>query len=301
MTNVMPLPNFLIPGAPKAGTSSMQRWIADHPDALGSIEKETYFLVDPGTHMYRPDKHISQGLSLWHEQFPIPSGASPKVILESTPAYLYAETALREVPKLPTAPKCLFILREPGAQIHSLYTYFRDNWDWVPSNMSFANFLEHARNKTHDFKGNELAAHALEYGSYVDYLEPWAEALGEDRLRIATFDQLKADPKSLVRDISTWLGLDPTFYDTYAFPKENETYAPRNKALQALNVKVRQSLPKGRLYNAARSLYRRLNTTSRALPMDEEAEVLAKLSQSFAPANRRLSARFNVDLAGWPV
>ena len=104
------LPNLIIPGAPKAGTSSLQRWLADHPDAFGSVEKETYYFVDPGTHMHRPGAHIANGLEGWRDQFPIPSGVKPKVILESTPGYLYYETALTHIPALESAPKCLCLL-----------------------------------------------------------------------------------------------------------------------------------------------------------------------------------------------
>jgi hypothetical protein len=113
----------------------LQRWLSDHPDALGSEKKETYYFADSGTHMHRADAHISNGLDGWRAHFPITESNSPKVILESTPAYLYYDDALKHIPGLPSAPKCVFVLREPGAQIHSLYTYFRDNWDWIPANM----------------------------------------------------------------------------------------------------------------------------------------------------------------------
>lgn len=293
------LPNLLIPGAPKAGTSSLQRWIADHPDAFGSTEKETYFLVDPGTHMHRPDHHVANGLETWRSQFPIPADQSPKVIVESTPGNLYHGTALERVPDLPSAPKCLFLLREPGAQIHSLYTYFRDNWDWVPAGMSFAEFLAAAENGTHDFKGNELAQNALDYARYIDFLEPWADRLGPDRIMVETFDTLRTDPTGLTCRIADWVGLDPTFYDDYAFPRENETYAPKNRALQTLNVRIREYLPKGAAYRAARTLYRRLNTTRRAPQTDDEAALVAALAQRFAEPNRRLAARFELTLDGW--
>ncbi len=294
------LPNFLIPGAPKAGTSSLQKWIADHPDAHGSVEKETYFLVDPGTHMYRPEAHISDGLQGWRSQFDIAPGTAPKVIVESTPGYIYYQTALQHVPDLPSAPKCLFMLREPGAQIHSLYTYFRDNWDWIPADMSFAAFIDAARRQDHDFKGNELARHALAYARYIDFLDPWAERLGPDRMMVATFDDLLADQKGLTKRVADWVGLDASFYDTYAFPRENETYTPKNRALQSLNVRLRSHLPKGKLYDAARSLYRRMNTTKGRSHSETEADLARALGLEFAEANRQLAARFDLDLSQWP-
>jgi hypothetical protein len=301
MTDLPWLPNFLIPGAPKAGTSSLQRWIADHPDAFGSTEKETYFLVDPDTHMHMPDFHISQGLETWQAQFPIPADQQPKIIVESTPGYIYYKIALDTVPDLPSQPKCLFVLREPGSQILSLYTYFRDNWDWIPSDMSFAAFIEAARAGTHDFKGNELARNALAYARYIDFLEPWADRLGPDRIMVTTFDALKADGPALTLRIAEWLGLEPGFYESYDFPRENETYAPKNRALQSLNVKIRGSLPKGRAYDLARGLYRRLNTVKGRAPKTTDKELAAELGKDFTEANRRLAARFDLDLSGWPT
>ncbi len=295
------VPNLLIPGAPKAGTSSLQRWIADHPDAFGSTEKETYFLVDPDTHMYRPDFHISHGLETWRAQFPIPAGQQPKIIVESTPGYIYYKTALDTVPNLPSQPKCLFVLREPGSQILSLYTYFRDNWDWIPSDMSFAAFLDAVRAGTHDFKGNELARNALSYARYIDFLEPWADRLGPDRMMVTTFDALKADGPALTQHIAGWLGLEPGFYENYDFPRENETYAPKNRALQSLNVKIRGSLPKGKAYDLARSLYRRLNTVKGRAPQTTDKELAVELGKDFAEANRLLAARFDLDLGSWPT
>jgi hypothetical protein len=42
----MSLPNLVIAGAPKCGTSSLFYWLADHPQACGSTVKETFYLMD---------------------------------------------------------------------------------------------------------------------------------------------------------------------------------------------------------------------------------------------------------------
>ncbi len=299
MTRDTWLPNFFVAGAPKAGTSSLHQWIADHPDAFGSEEKETYFFVDPGTHMYRPDAHISKGLDSWRAQFPIPEGVQPKVIVESTPAYIYSQTALREIPALPSQPKCLFVLRDPASQVYSLYTYFRDNWTWIPSDMSFDDFLNAVREGSHDFGGNELAQNALANAAYVDVLLPWLEALGPDRIMVTTFDELLRDQRALTKRVAAWIGLDPSFYDEYEFPRENETYVPKNRALQRLNVGIRGALPKGKLYEAARSVYRRLNTTKPTGPTDRDSEVLEALKREFHSANTRLEQAFDLNLSAW--
>lgn len=294
------LPNTFIAGAPKAGTSSVHQWIADHPDAAGSFDKETYFLVDPGTHMFRSDFHVSNGLEQWHSAFPNES-SPPRVVIESTPAYLYSRTALEVIPDLPGPSRCVFLVREPGAQIYSLFTYFRDNWNWIPPDMTFAAFLDHARAGSHGFGGNDLAVGALANARYADFLVPWRDRLGDERMQVHTFDRLLADREGLVRDIAGWLGLDPAFYDDYPFPSGNETYTPRNRTLQKINVQVRKVLPKGRAYDAVRSAYRKLNTRKPAGKSEQDAALVAELGREYAEDNARLARAFDLDLAGWPL
>ncbi|WP_424930557.1 sulfotransferase domain-containing protein [Amaricoccus tamworthensis] len=293
------LPNLIIAGAPKAGTSSLYRWIADHPDAFGSTEKETYFFVDPGTHMYRPNFHISNGLDSYQAQFPIPAGSSPKVVLESTPGYMYSRTALEHIADLPSKPRCLFVLREPASQIYSLYSYFRGNWDWIPSDMDFGDFVKTVRSGSHSFKGNELAVNALSYARYIEYLVPWWERLGADRMKIILFDDLKADEMATTRLISNWLELDPDFYDDYEFGRDNETYIPRNALIQKINIAGRNLLPKGRVYETLRSLYRRANTRKPDGPTETERAVIADLRSEFSSANGKLAEFFKLDVSSW--
>ena len=40
------LPNVILGGAPKCGTSSLYFWLAAHPDCFGSPKKETFFFAD---------------------------------------------------------------------------------------------------------------------------------------------------------------------------------------------------------------------------------------------------------------
>ena len=292
----MPIANLLVAGVPKAGTSSLHAWLADHPDVAASRDKETYHFVDPGTHMFGRRGADPYALDRYAAHFP---DAPAAVVLESTPAYVYSREALARVPDLPSAPRCLFVVREPSAQILSLFQYFRNNWSWIPSDMTLAQFVAAADAGTHDFGGNELARDALRNAAYVDFLEPWAERLGPDRMRVETFDALRADPRGLTERVARWAGLDPAFYADYAFPRDNETYAPRWSTLQRVNVALRARLPKGVLYDAARGAYRALATRRPAGPDEDDRAVLAGLRARYREPNARLAARFGLDLGAW--
>jgi hypothetical protein len=296
---VFHLPNFIIAGAPKAGTSSVHTWLADHPDALGSDPKETYYFVDPGTHMHQPNRHISNGLDGYREFFEAPDWKAPRVVFESTPSYLYSQTALDHLPNLETTPKFLFIVREPAAQIFSLYSYFKNNWKWIPSSMTFADYVKAAREGASDFRGNELASNALRYAAYVDYLSRWRNRVGTERMRVELFDDLVSDPKSFIQRLVEWLGLNPSYYETYSFPRENETYDVKLAWLQSINVSIRGALPKGQAYRRLRSLYRALNTSKPKGPTLRDDEVIQSLRCEYASANQRLAREWGLDLSTW--
>lgn len=293
------LPNLIVAGAPKAGTSSLHVWLAAHPDALGSTEKETYYFVDPGTHMHRPNRHISNGLGEYSKYFRPETGKQYKVVLESTPSYIYSGTAMAHLPSLPTEPKFIFVLREPSAQIYSLFTYFKNNWNWIPRDLDFARYIQTLRSGTPDYKGNELANNALDFGAYVDFLERWRERVGPERMQVWLFDDLLADEVAFTKRAAAFVGLDPSFYDTYEFPRDNETYEVRSGALQSVNVGVRRLLPKGRAYEAIRGIYRRLNTRKPGRPNDIDMAARDALKQYFVDANFRLAREFRLELSSW--
>jgi hypothetical protein len=292
------LPNFFIAGFPKAGTSSLHRWVADHPDALGSREKEACFFVDPESHVYRPESNWNAGLETYRNQFQLPESGRPKVIVESTPTYVFQAVALAQIPDLPTDARCLFMVREPADQIRSVFGYYRNNWAAIPASLTFGEYLEAVRSGSMDFGGNELARDALENARYVDFLRPWLNRLGEERMMVSTFNELRTDAPKFTKRVAEWIGLDPTFYDSYEFPRENETYVPRSRLLQRANLAFRSRLPNGRTYELLRNIYRQLNTRKGSGKLAYHDQ-LDSLRAEFLDANAELAEAFALDLSGW--
>jgi hypothetical protein len=292
------LPSWIIAGAPKAATSTLFRWLVDHPQAAGPTEKETYFFVDPETHMFRADRNFrDHGLAGYEKLFEA-ADPSARVIVEATPGYMYYRTALRELPNLPTRPSFIFVLREPIAQLQSLHSYFQQNWNWIPRRMGFREFIDVVETGSCDFKGNELAANALANAWYPEHLRKWRDAVGPERMLILLFEDLVRGNRAFMRSVADRLGIDPAFYDGYHYPRENSTYAARSGWLQDLNIRLRAHLPQGRLYDCARDLYRSLNTRP-AVPAARDAELERMLGERFAPMLIELERDFGLDLAPW--
>lgn len=290
------LPSLIIAGVPKAGTTSVFDWLNAHPHAHGSAMKETCFFVDPDSHAFRPDFNSDLGLDVYRKVF-AQDNADTKLLFEATPLYMYSARALDQIPQLPSKPKCIFILREPAAQVRSTYQYFRNTWSYIPAEMSFADYLIAVRNQSHDFGGNELARDALINADYAPWLRLWRAKLGPERMKICLFEDLRKDPCAFMTNLADWCGLDTDFYAEFSFETRNESYEVVNRSLHGLNMAVRDHLPKGRLYDLARDVYRRFNT--RPVQKGADTGELLQLEQEFAATHAPLENEFGLDLSAW--
>lgn len=110
------LPDIIIIGAMKGGTTSLYHYLASHPDVVASRDKETDF--------FRSRKHFSKGIEWYRQQF---RGAGTHA-LEASPNYTKRHK-FRGVPRrmhsvLPEA-KLVYVLRDPVERIISHYMHNR--------------------------------------------------------------------------------------------------------------------------------------------------------------------------------
>lgn len=296
----MALPNFIVAGAPKCGTSSLYRWIADHPDAEGAVVKETRYFVDADSHVFDPSSNFATGGAAGYARFFPVSNRHARIRLEATPTYIFQRSALNALPDIQTQPRFLFLLREPSRQILSTYRYFSNNWSYLKADVPFAEFLAMAEAGDPRLAANELLSAAISNARYVESLELWRARVGPDRMRVMLLEDIQADPRGAMAGLAGWLGLDPAFYGDYAFPRENETYRARSQTLQTVNERLRGLVAKTPLYRPLRALYRSVNTAKAPAPLDDrDRAALADLRRGFDADNMRLAASFDLDLARW--
>ena len=154
------------------------------------------------------------------------------------------------------------------------------------------------KRSSHEFKGNELAAHALSNVWYPEHLRRWRDAVGSERMFILLFEDLIGDTAQTMNRVSGWMGIDPSFYTDYDFEPENQTYLARNGALQDLNVLIRGRLPRGQVYNAVRRLYRAINT-KKPPRRNEDLEAEGRLAARYVDMLPELETEYCLDLTGW--
>lgn len=293
------LPNAVIVGAPRCGSTSLFKWLSAHPEVCGSNFKETYFLMDPGATVPPGPRFHQEGL-VGYGQFFQESCRESHVVLEATPGYLYQRTALEVMESdLPNA-KLIFILRRPSDRVLSSYHYFSNNWtDLNPHKVSFPEFLEMARREDDALASNEFLRYVLSHGRYVEHLSKWRQRCGAERMHVVLFENLQQEPGLVMKRLATWLGIDPAYFESYSFCRENENYRVRNYTLQHVNQWVRRGIPEGMMRRVLRAAYRKMNTRGGGRPTGVELAHLEDLDEYYREPNRQLKSEFNLDLTSW--
>lgn len=108
-----PLPNALIIGAMKCGTTTLNAWLRCHPEVAFSAVKEVHFF----------DKYYERGLGWYRTYFPLlESLTGARCVLEATPAYSQDAIAVSErmYRHIPDA-RLILMLRDPVKRAISHY------------------------------------------------------------------------------------------------------------------------------------------------------------------------------------
>lgn len=300
---MMMLPNLIIGGTNKAGTSSVFRYLSDHPEVCGSKVKETGFFVQ------EPSADRDQARMALSEYFAHCS-RQKKVLVEASTSYLaLGKEVIPRIKAILGEPRLLFILRNPIDRIYS-YFNFHSGQLAIPGSVSFVDFLGFCQ----QYDSGEMSAEqalfdewhlkALSFGKYSDFLGRYLSAFSEGTIKVMFFDDLKRDPKYFMREASEYAGIDPAFYENYGFEKTNVTFSSRNKRLHKLALRLNQKMEqllrqRPRIKSRLVSLYKSVNLGRQGYDeMLPEAKLL--LQEYYADSNRELERIINSPLPeGW--
>jgi hypothetical protein len=303
------LPNLVVAGAPKCGTSSLYRWLADHPQACGSKVKETFYLMDEGHPLLRRGSNFhTRGLEGYAEFFgDCKEGA--RVVFEATTHYMYQRTALEVLSKLPTPPRIVFMLRKPSERVYSSFRYSQNNLANVRADLTFTRFVELSKEQggggasaLEDATGASafVLRNDIGFSRYVEYVSPWVERFGRERIHVMLFEDLRANPRAFMKDFAARVRLDPSFYDAYDFPLKNETFGVRYPSLHRGVRRLNELVPGAGLKGALKKVYVKAQSGgSENGKSPEDARALEELEREFRPFNRRLADELGLNLSAW--
>ena len=284
------LPNFLIVGAAKAGTTSLASWLRHHPDAFVPPAKELHFF----------DRRESweRGVDWYAEHFREAGGAA--AVGEATPGYMFgAPTVERIAATLPDARQ-IVCLREPVARAHSHWHHwrYRLGLEWRPFAKAIRDELDgtEARRERPGFGGFDPAlGYYLARGRYLEQLERLCRHVPRERLCVVLLDDLETDPVGTFAGVCRFLGIDDGVRPAEVGKRRNAAAEFRPHYAWRQFVRHKDRLPPSVATWMATHLFVRREVALRPL----EPELRASLHAHFAEDNRRLAEWLGRDLSGW--
>lgn len=291
--------NLLIIGVFKGGTTSLFKYLADHPDICGSSKKET--------HYFSPLVYLNgemEPISTYREYFK--NCTETKYRLEATPSYLYGNSRIIKALDQTLADnyRLIVLLRNPTDRFISYYHYIKSRF-LIEENMSFEDFV-HECKKQDDLSKSMRVGHyknAFKEGMYAQFLIPWIKKFPKSRLKIVFFDDLIQKPQNMVFNIAKWLDIDENYYNSYDFSIQNKTVMPDNKYFHKVAVKMNMLLSNfwrknEYLKTNLREFYYYLNSSKRGKESISQATKV-ELNLFFKPHNNELRETlldFNSDI-----
>ena len=228
------LPDFLIVGASKSGTSSIYHYLKQHPDIfLSDVQKEgRYFSQMEGNFSGPGDTRVDAEITRNIEQYKtlFQNYNNEKAVGDISPEYLwFHEKAIPLIKSvLGTEVKIIIILRSPVERAYSGYLHFKRD---KRETLSFEEALE-----KEDERKQKNWIWAWQYknsGLYYEQVKAYLDNF--ENTKVIIFDDFREKPQKVLTEICKFIGVDTGFeFDTRY--KYNVSGDPKNSVLYKLET-----------------------------------------------------------------
>ena len=231
------LPDFIIVGATKAGTTSLDFYLSLHPEIHMARPKESLFFIDAPEPLGRWGNGIDWYRGLFRSE--------KRICGEASPAYTHAP-ALPGVPErmsriVPEA-KLIYLVREPMERLKS---HFLMQCRWHGEKLGLADFL--AANP------ESRCLLASDYGSQLQAYLNWFPL---EQILLVESEELARNRSATLRRIFEFLGVDTGFSTPLFHHRRNVTdhqRIPNERGRRILNSRLmtfaKASLPDSIFYH----------------------------------------------------
>lgn len=207
------LPDFLIIGAQRSGTSSLYFYLTEHPGIVSAYYKEPHFF----------DDFYARGVDWYRAQFPT---VADKYYIENvrkyrfltgeaSPYYLFHPHVPKRVAQLLPKTKLIALLRNPIDRAYSQHWLeVKGKYESLP--FKEAIMCEQERTAAelekllHDENYHSFAHRRYTYlsrGIYVDQLQHWMQFFPREQFLILRSEDMYTRPASVVRETLEFLGV----------------------------------------------------------------------------------------------
>lgn len=216
------LPDFLIIGAMKSGTTSLFRYLTQHPGIASPRVKEVHFFDIPKNYHRGEDWYRVHFPSLKHMQRTSQKIGYPAQTGEATPAMLINSYAVNASSTVPHA-RLIMVLRDPVERAYSHYQHQKRRMPREKLSFMEALLIEQeriSRDLELNISGRGKLSSSLwlysyaERGKYINQIEHWLTYFSDTQLQVMNFNELKTRPDYFCNRICAFLGLPEHDFST---------------------------------------------------------------------------------------
>ena len=218
------LPDFLIIGGAKCGTTSLYNFMIRHPDIYPAIWKEIFFF----------DRYYPRGINWYRANFPSKFHRFSKKLRkknfltgEATPTYIHHPIAAKRVFETTPKIKLIILLRNP---IERAYSHYQMEVSLGYENKSFEEAINLENERLSGEKEKMLTDENyfsykrqifsyLSSGIYDDQLKIWMNQFPKEQFLIIKTEDLSNKPQEILNQVFKFLNLDQ--FDISKFKKYN--------------------------------------------------------------------------------
>lgn len=207
------MPNFLVIGAARSGTTSMHHYLGSHPEIYMSPVKEPNFFAHDGMRFdLGPPapgwKHSARHSVIDPRKYRalFDGVKGEKAIGEVSPAYMRSSGTVERIHGGIPEARLVAILRDPAERAYANYMgRLRDGTERVldPGDA--------IRGALQGRGSRWRTAVYIDLGFYHARLRPFYERFDREQIRVVLFDDFVHDPGAVLREIFSFLAVDPGF------------------------------------------------------------------------------------------
>ena len=265
------LPNFLVIGVEKAGTTALYNHLRAHPQIYMPALKEPDFFSYDGTPQgpaFKKKKRVIRE----EAYYALFDGVrDEQAIGEASPRYFHSPVAPARINALLPEVRLIALLRHPVERAYSHYLMMMNS-----GTIAYRPFVPLFREKAQSVETwaqEPLRCYGFLLSFYFESLQRYFDHFPRDRIRVYLFEDYVADPRAVLADIFDYLGVETAFTPdidtrhnpTHGIPKN--TFLHRTVMRPNLIKTIAQKLLPGTLRRrVAAQMLQQTRTDKPALP-----------------------------------
>ncbi len=204
------IPDFLIVGHPKCGTTALYEMLKRHPQIYMPLNKEPWFFAEE-LHEHTPPRPGGTPRTLEEYSQWFVDARPEQTVGEASPHYLWSPTAAAHIARVNPDARIIAIVREPASFLRSLHLQFLEVYYETEADLRTAIELEPERRQGRRLPRYTYWPQLLLYSDHVRYVEQlrrYHEVFPADQVKVLVYEDFRADNEGVVRDVLRFLDVD---------------------------------------------------------------------------------------------